>query len=274
MYDISCKKGILFILICMISFNSFFTSTVLANDHDEDEGKAAIIIDDFGGNVGGVDLFFDSDVPVTFAIMPFLDQSTEQAEKAHELGHEVIIHLSLEPKSGKASWLGPLPITSNLSDEEIRERVEQAIEDVPHAKGLNNHMGSKIVEDERVMGIILDVAKDYNLYIIDSATSGKSVIPRLAEEKGLTWGTRDTFLDDSTSSRDYVYKQMRKLCERAKSQGRAIGIGHVGIKGNDTYNGIHDALEHFQENNVDIVPASHLIDSPIEKNPDSFWQQG
>ncbi|ADU30024.1 divergent polysaccharide deacetylase family protein [Evansella cellulosilytica] len=254
---------------------ALFLSSQLPIVHAEENHsvyRAAIIIDDFGGNTGGVKEFMNADVPITMAIMPFLDESTEQAKRANELGFEVIIHMPLEPKKGKRSWLGPLPITADLETDEVKRRVEKAIENVPHAKGINNHMGSKIVGNERIVRAILEVAKKHGLYVIDSGTSGDSVVPEIAEELNIPYGIRDTFLDDSFSSRNHVYKQMIKLCDIVKKHGQAIAIGHVGVKGNDTFNGIQDALPHLEEKNIQIVPMSHLLNTKVEDNPESFWQ--
>lgn len=259
-------------LLLIIYLSSSMAIPTMANEGKHEEAKVAIIIDDFRGNIDGVYRFLKADIPITVAVMPFLDESTEQAIQADKLGFEVIIHLPLEPKKGKASWLGPMPITSDLSTEEVKKRVRNAIEDVPYAKGINNHMGSKIVGNERIMRAVLEVANEHNLYIIDSGTSGDSVIPELAEEMNLRYGVRDTFLDDTRSSRNHVYKQMLKLCDQAEKRGEAIGIGHVGIKGTDTFNGISDALEHLQERRVQIVPVSDIIPTAIDEDPGGFWQ--
>ena len=37
--------------------------------------------------------------------------------------------------------------------------MEEAIDSVPYAVGINNHMGSKVTGDERVMSIVLDVCR-------------------------------------------------------------------------------------------------------------------
>ncbi|MBU8907795.1 divergent polysaccharide deacetylase family protein [Desertibacillus haloalkaliphilus] len=240
--------------------------------HAKEVAKAAIIIDDFGGDVKGVDEFFESDIPITVAIMPFLAESEVQAELAHEKGLEVMLHLPLQPKKGKSSWLGPNPITADLPIEEIKKRVEAAIESIPHVKGINNHMGSRIVEDEDIMRAILEVAKEHNLYFIDSGTSGNTVIPKLAEELGVPWAMRDVFLDDTHSSHSHVNKQMKKLAKVAQKKGSAIGIGHVGIRGTETVKGVKQSATQFQEKQVEIVPVSHLLKSSIDKNPDKFWQ--
>lgn len=262
-------KRIMLLLLCFCAIMG--TQTSLAENSDE--VKVAIIIDDFGGNVKGVHEFFEAKIPITVAVMPFLEQSKEQAELAHSLGLEVMIHLPLQPKKGKASWLGPNPITKDLSLDEVKKRVIKAIESVPHAKGMNNHMGSLIVEDEAIMRVILEIAKEYNLYFIDSGTAPKSVIPKLAEELGVPWAMRDIFLDDTLSSSGHVYKQMNKLARVAEQKGQAIGIGHVGIKGDATLKGVKDAVKNFSDKKVKIVPTSHLLQTNVEKKPDQFWQK-
>lgn len=235
-------------------------------------GKAAVIIDDFGGNVKGVDSFLSGDIPITVAIMPFMEHSTEQAERAHQAGLEVMIHMPMEPKKGKASWLGPSAITSDLSDAEIRKRVLAAIENIPHAKGINNHMGSKIVEDKRIIRVILEVANEHNLYVVDSGTSSASVIPQLAKELDVPFKSRSIFLDDTSSSQQHVYRQMTSLLKMAKKNKQAIGIGHVGIKGHETYSGVKQALSLFSKEDIDIVPLSHLLDTKIDLDHSGFWQ--
>lgn len=251
-------------VIVSISFPSY----TQANEY----GQAAIIIDDFGGDVKGVDSFLSGSIPITVAIMPFMEHSTEQAERAHQAGLEVMIHMPMEPQKGKASWLGPNAITSDLSNKEVRKRIVEAIKNVPHAKGINNHMGSKIVEDERIIKVIFEVAKEHNLYVVDSGTSATSVMPKIAKELDIPHATRSIFLDNTFSSQQHVYKQMTFLLNLAKRNKKAIAIGHVGIKGHETFAGIEDALTIFSKEKVDIVPLSHLLDTKVDLDHSGFWQ--
>ncbi|MCL7747129.1 divergent polysaccharide deacetylase family protein [Halalkalibacter alkaliphilus] len=259
-------RFIIMFFLCMFLV-SLSPTSLFANENKQ----VAIIIDDFGGKVKGVESFLDGNIPITAAVMPFMEQSTEQAKLAHQAGLEVMIHIPMEPKKGKASWLGPNAITSDLSDEEIRKRVLAAIENVPFAKGINNHMGSKIVEDERIIRIILEIAKQKGLYVIDSGTSSSSVIPKLASEMNIPHATRSIFIDDTHSSKEHVMKQMSSLLKIAKKDKKAIAIGHVGIKGHETFAGISNTLPLFTKEQVKIVPVSHLLDTEIEKDPIHFW---
>ncbi|NEU30792.1 divergent polysaccharide deacetylase family protein [bacterium LRH843] len=257
------------LLVMIISLIMVFGHT---NASAENLKRVAIIIDDFGGNVKGIDSFLTGGIPITVAIMPFMEYSTEQAKQAHEAGLEVMIHMPMEPKKGKASWLGPNAIISGLSDQEIRRRVEQAIENVPHAKGLNNHMGSKIVENEHMMRIILEVVKEHGLYVVDSGTSSNSVIPKLATELNIPYATRSIFLDNTMSSKQHVSNQMRSLMTLAEKNKKAIGIGHVGVKGHETFAGIISALPQYKQKQVQIVPVSQLLDSEVDTNFEHFWK--
>ncbi|MDY7222014.1 divergent polysaccharide deacetylase family protein [Halalkalibacterium halodurans] len=248
----------------------------LASPDDSNKGemkRAAIIIDDFGGDVKGVDDFLTGEIPVTVAVMPFLEHSTKQAEIAQAAGLEVIVHMPLEPKKGKISWLGPSGITSNLSVGEVKSRVRKAFDDIPYAVGLNNHMGSKIVENEKIMRAILEVVNEKNAFIIDSGTSPHSLIPQLAEELEVPYATRSIFLDNTHSSRKEVIKNMRKLAKKAKQGSEPIGIGHVGVRGDETYAGIRSMLDEFQAESIQLVPVSQLLPSPIEEDHNKFWQQ-
>jgi uncharacterized protein len=235
---------------------------VLAEKTEDKQLKAAIIIDDFGGGTGGVRDFLEGNIPITAAVMPFTENSKKHAKWAHKNGFEVIVHLPMQPKRGKRSWLGSKPITVDLSAKEVKKRVEEALKSVPHAVGMNNHMGSLAVEDEEVVRAIVEVAKERKLYIIDSGTSPKSKFPELAKEMNVPLLKRDVFLDDISSS-SHVRKQMMRLAKITEFTGRGIAIGHVGVTGKVCSVGIFQSTEEYKQRNIKIVPASQLFSTQL-----------
>ncbi|MEV2771420.1 divergent polysaccharide deacetylase family protein [Paenibacillus larvae] len=76
--------------------------------------RAAIVIDDFGNKMGGTEDMLALPFPITVAVMPFLQTTKADAEAAHAAGKEVIIHLPMEPKIARKSWLGPGVISTDL----------------------------------------------------------------------------------------------------------------------------------------------------------------
>lgn len=127
--------------------------------------RVAIIIDDFGNKMRGTEEMFALPVKITAAVMPFLSTTEQDAKRAHERGYDVLVHLPMEPRQGKPEWLGPGAVLTSMSDAEVRERVEAALDNVPYAIGINNHMGSKVTGDERVMGIVLAVCRERGCFL-------------------------------------------------------------------------------------------------------------
>ncbi|MFE4711961.1 divergent polysaccharide deacetylase family protein [Paenibacillus sp. NPDC056722] len=219
--------------------------------------RVAIIIDDFGNDMKGTDEIFSLPIKLTVAVMPFLPTSQQDAKRAHERGDDVLVHLPMEPKSGRPEWLGPGAVLAKMTDAEVRQKVEAALENVPYAIGINNHMGSKVTGDPRIMGIILAVCKERGLFFVDSKTNYRSVVGQVAQEIGLPRVENHIFLDDVHTA-SHVRKQMRLVQERALNQRYCVTIGHVGVQGKNTAAGIRSGIEDMK-NTVDFIGISDLV---------------
>ena len=230
-----------------------------AEDIAQEKAYIVLVIDDFGNDGVGTQAMMALDIPVTVAVMPFMPYSAHEAQLAHDSGLEVILHVPMEPMHGKKEWLGPKGITTNLADQEIQERVKDALEEIKWAVGINNHMGSKATQDVRVMENILQVAKDKDLFFVDSVTTGKSVTKEVAERLNVEWFKRDIFLDNVKDKKS-IEKQLEKLGEVALKQGYAIGIGHVGPEGGMvTVEAIKEVYPRLEKNGVRFVSISELM---------------
>ncbi|WP_400245146.1 divergent polysaccharide deacetylase family protein [Niallia sp. JL1B1071] len=250
------KKIICF--FCFLSFPLGISAQEVDSAKTQVRKELAIVIDDFGNNMKGTDEMLNLPVPITVAIMPFLSTSKEDAIRAHKKGHEVIVHLPLEPKKGKKSWLGPGAITTDLSNEEIRKRVKGAIESIPYAVGMNHHMGSKATEDKRVMRIILEECHKHHLYYLDSKTTNKSVIKELAEELNVPYLENDLFFDHIYTNQ-HIAKQASRLAKKLDTEQEFIAIGHVGVSGPSVVSVLKQYIPVYQRD-ADIVPLSTLIE--------------
>lgn len=218
--------------------------------------ELAIVIDDLGNQMAGTKDILSLPIHLTVAVMPFMRTTKQDATLAHERGNDVLIHLPMEPNQGKPEWLGPGAILSNMTDSEIRQRVEEAIDDVPYAIGINNHMGSKITSDERIMSIILDVCREHGLFFLDSRTSFKTVVGKLCLEKGMPVIGNQFFLDDIYSL-PHIQRQMSKVTKWMKQHDRCIIIGHVGVPGTRTASVIRNAIPELDKE-VKFVKISEM----------------
>ena len=218
--------------------------------------KVAVIIDDFGNGQNGTEEMLSLPVKITVAIMPFLPTSHRDAELAHKNGYDVIVHIPMEPKHGKASWLGPGAITSELSDTEVRKRVEDAIDDIPYAIGMNNHMGSLITGDERIMSVVMQVCLERGLIYIDSSTNYRSIVGKLANQMGMPPVANHIFLDD-VHTISHISRQLKAVELWAKDHHYCVTIGHVSTEGDKTVQSLKAQIPHMKDS-VEFVGITDL----------------
>lgn len=230
------KKFLLFLILvifitCIIGRTGFLIKKPFnAKTNPHKVSYIALIIDDFGNNGDGTEAMMHLGIPITAAVMPFLPNSQSDANMLHNAGLEVIMHVPMEPVNGNPTWLGPNGITCNLPDKEIESRINEGLKQIKWAVGMNNHMGSKAMKDRRIVNIIFKIAKQNNLYFVDSKTGENSVAPEIAKDLNVTFFSRDVFLDNSKEKTN-IEKQLIKLSDISKEKGYAIGIGHVGPAG-------------------------------------------
>ena len=221
--------------------------------------QLAIVIDDFAGAPkNGTPAFFALRKPLTFAVMPNFPDSASVAQRAVQLGYQVLVHLPMEPFRGKASHLGPGTIYVHLNDAEIEQRVHAAIASVPGAVGVNNHMGSRATADARVMRTVLRVVRSYGMFFLDSRTTDRSVVCEVAAELGVPCGKRDCFLDN-VNEIGYIKERLREAARIARKRGSAVVIGHVGATGANTAQAIREMLRELEAQGVELKYLSTVI---------------
>ncbi len=184
----------------------------------------AIVIDDFGYNTNNLKAFFEIREPLTFSILPNLRHSRDVAMAAKEHGCEVILHMPMASQR-KDVKEEPDTLTPGDSKATVDSRLAKAIESVPGAVGVSNHMGSSATEDKVLMSEVLTYLKKKGLYFFDSLTSEKSVCRETAESAGIRFAKRDIFLDNSNDV-DAIGIELADLEKLARKRGRAIAICH------------------------------------------------
>ena len=216
--------------------------------------KVAFIIDDLGYETEIAKKMIELDFPLTLSILPFLKYSEYIAEEGKKNNREIMLHLPMEPNNSSPDP-GPGAIKSFMSEEEIRQTVRGSIFNFPYVIGVNNHMGSKITEDRKIMKIILEEIKRYDLFFIDSMTTRNSIAYQVAQEMGVKTAVRTVFLDNE-SDMEYIKGQMLEAQKIALRDGEAIAIGHSRI---NTFYILKRMIPELIKAGIKIVPASEIV---------------
>jgi len=186
--------------------------------------KVAIIIDDIGYQYETGRQLLELPLEFTFSFLPFAPYTKQLEEAAYSKGKAVFLHLPLEPQSADFDP-GPGALMLADSPEIQREKLQRCLAEVPHAVGVNNHMGSLYTEDKIAMERIMVELSNRSLMFVDSYTTAASVGLESARTQGVKSARRQVFLDNKLS-KDHICGQLEKLVKIANEGGVAIGIGH------------------------------------------------
>jgi polysaccharide deacetylase 2 family uncharacterized protein YibQ len=168
---------------------------------------------------------------------------------------EIMLHLPMEPEEYPQVNPGPGALLTSMPPDELIRQLTDDIRSVPGARGVNNHMGSKMTAVSSQMYQILSILKKEGLYFIDSRTTVNTLCKPSARLLQVPFAERDVFLDHVTTA-DFVRNQVIELIEKAEQEGSAIGIGHP----HEVTIQVLDEMLPELKKRVRLVPASRLVE--------------
>jgi polysaccharide deacetylase 2 family uncharacterized protein YibQ len=183
----------------------------------------AIVIDDVGLDRPRSKRAWELPGPLTMSFLPYAKDLRDQARAARGRGHELMLHLPMEP-TGRSDP-GPGALIASMTDAEIRQRTVAALDSFEGFAGVNNHMGSRFTAFRPGMETALRQLKPRGLMFLDSRTTKDSVGEQVAQELGVPSIVRHVFLDDDESI-DSVRRKLAEVEAIAKRQGFVVAIGH------------------------------------------------
>ncbi|NOZ56140.1 MAG: divergent polysaccharide deacetylase family protein [Calditrichaeota bacterium] len=217
--------------------------------------RVAIVVDDFGYRLDDdIKQLLALQVPLTIAVIPGLKKSGQAATMALISHKELIIHMPMEPVSGRVEDNG-FAIYTTLPDDEIQARVEKAFDLLPAAKGMNNHEGSKATADDGTMRAVMRALKRHGAFFIDSRTTKQSRAYAIAKEVGVPCRLSDGFLD-ARDDEKWVRNKMWELIGRAPAGSKRLVICHPR---KTTIKVLLDMIPKLAEQGVKFVYASEIV---------------
>lgn len=183
----------------------------------------AIVVDDLGADVPGTKRAIALPKEVTLAFLPYPERTPEYSHDAFCAGHEVILHMPMEPKGNLDP--GPNALKVEQPKEEVQRRLLWGLSRVPEADGVNNHEGSWFTSDHKALIPVMQVLAEKHLFFLDSRTTAQSKGVKLARAAGVPVAGRDVFIDDVVDS-GAIARQLGQIEQIARRRGLAIAIGH------------------------------------------------
>jgi polysaccharide deacetylase 2 family uncharacterized protein YibQ len=213
----------------------------------------AVVIDDVGLDRPRSRRAWELPGPLTMSFLPYAKDLREQAKAARARGHELMLHLPMEPNGRNDP--GPNALLVSLSDAELRQRTNAALDSFEGFAGVNNHMGSRFTAFKPGMETVLRQFKNRGLMFLDSRTTAQSVGDQLAQEMGVPSIVRHVFLDDDESL-DAVRRKLAEAEAVARRQGFVVMIGHPHEA---TLQALNEWLPTVQAKGMALAPATAVL---------------
>ncbi|WP_239024187.1 divergent polysaccharide deacetylase family protein [Paraglaciecola marina] len=225
--------------------------------------QIVLIIDDMGNKSQDAEAF---SLPenIAFAILPNKALTKSFSEKAAIQHREVILHMPMESLGGVKQEQGVL--LSNMSATDILSSLQNALDSVPNAIGLNNHMGSKFTQLSFPLSVTMEFLLDKGLFFVDSRTTRYSKAQRIAEQVGVPNIMRHVFLDHVVELKE-IEIQFNRLIELSKKNGYAVGIAHPHP---ETLNFLKGHLPELKKQQITLSKLSDILPKYTASLPLSF----
>lgn len=189
-----------------------------------DKPQVAIVIDDLGLDRPRTERVIALAPAVTLSFLAYSGDLPRLTEAARRAGHEMIVHVPMQPVNTKID-MGPNGLSTNQSKDEVLRRLDWDLARFDGYVGINNHMGSRFTGDAQAMGWVMNELKSRGLMFLDSRTIATSIGAKAAAADGVPFAERDVFLDDEQTA-TAVDQQLKEVEAIAKRKGTAIAIGH------------------------------------------------
>jgi len=183
----------------------------------------AIVLDDLGLKRRNTAALNDLPAPLTLSFLPYAGRIEAQTKAAQNAGHELMLHLPMEPLGSNQP--GPDALTTNINQAEFTARLLKNLDRFEGFVGVNNHMGSKLTADSSRMDVVMQELRKRDVLFLDSKTSARSVADEIAGEHGVPNTTRDIFFDNEIDV-EAIKRQLSRAEQVARLSGSAVAIGH------------------------------------------------
>ncbi len=226
----------------------------------------ALIIDDLGDRLTDGLRAIALPGSVTYAILPQTTFSRRFAELAYRQGKEVMLHQPMQAVNGKP--MGPGGLSVHMTRKNFRRTLRANLASVPHAQGVNNHMGSLLTRHPGQMAWLMDELQQRgDLFFVDSTTTNQTVALKVAMEHQLPSLRRNIFLDHERSELG-IRRQFARFIAQARAVGSSLAIAHPYP---ETLLVLEEMLPTLSEQGVELLPVSQLIERRKERR-EQLWQ--
>lgn len=227
----------------------------------EARGHLAIVIDDVGRELHLFEQLLALRHPLTFSILPgavYAPGVQLRLRADRRRPRDTMLHLPMEPLDAAQMTTGAEVeedfLRAGDSAEVMQAKLARALQRVPTAIGVNNHMGSRVSADCSAMDALMPMLRDRGVFFLDSRTTAETCGERSAIAHGVPAVSRQVFLDDDPSA-EAIAEQLARAAALSRTR-PVVAIGHPSVAMLEV---LERELPRLHAEGIAIVGLSELV---------------
>lgn len=224
-------------------------------------GRLALVIDDVGRELHLFEQLLALRFPLTFSVLPgavYTAGVQLRLRADRRRPREILLHLPCEPLDPAHMREGAEAqehfLLAGAPADELQAALQAALDRVPAAVGVNNHMGSRLTGERAAMDALMPVLRARGLFFLDSRTTAHSQALAAAEAAGVPALGRDVFLDHDPRP-EAILARLHEAAERARAAPTVV-IAHPSQEVVDI---LRAELPRLYREGIGIYPLSEIL---------------
>ncbi len=159
----------------------------------------------------------------TLGFAPYGSSLDRWMQRARQEGHELLLHVPMEPFDYPDNDPGPQTLLTTLSPDQNLDRLQWLMARVTNYVGIMNYTGAKFTASADQLNPVMKELATRGVMFVDDGTSSRSIAEGAAGTAHTPFAHADMTID-STTTEAAIDARLSQLENLARSRGVAIGV--------------------------------------------------
>lgn len=228
----------------------------------EASGHLAIVIDDVGRELHVFEQLLGLRFQLTFSVLPgavYAAGAQLRAGGDRRRYREIMLHLPMEPEAPthmeEGAEADEIFLLETDDEAALRRKIGAALDHVPEAVAVNNHMGSRLTANRPAMDAVMEELAERGLPFVDSRTTALTVAEQAAAAAGIVHGARRTSFLDHDPRKEAIEAALMEAATRSREQ-PVIAIAHPSL---EVVEVLRTHLPRLHAEGIAVYPVSSIL---------------
>lgn len=198
----------------------------------------------------------DLPADISLAFNPYGSRVDEWTLQARAAGHEVLLQIPMEPVNAANDDPGPRAITSTLTAEQRKDRLDWILSRAVGYVGVTNFMGDQMTAQRGQITPVMEMLAPRGLIYVDARTTPATLAHKIARTQGIPSGVSTRFIDAPLVAREAIDQALAGLEREALAKGRVIAFARPFPV---TMERLRYWAVGLKNRNIDLAPVSAAV---------------